>query len=521
MLENEFFPTPNATIGEMVSFANYKSGNDGSVLDPNGGSGAILDYLKEFNTNRFNNSDIRKFYALEINQDLKYTLQGKGYKVLGFDFLEYDEPMTFNWIFMNPPFSNGVDHVLKAYTHLKDGGTLVALLNAQTIKNPHTKNKQNLIHLLCKSFNEQSKDGWSINYSEDNLTDTLEHLEKQNRIKWLGRCFTHAERPTTVEVVMIKITKPKKLVTINFEEIKFDLDAELGQQQFNPNALVSRDIVRDLVARYNAVRKIVIERYETQAKLDFYLQGISDSVYGTFDRNGRQDKTATCLDNETDLNTQLAYLKSRFWNTVFIKTEIGNKATSNFRKKFEEFTVQQSTIAFTEENVKEVLYLFIANMGSMMRDCVIEVFDKATAYHEKNQIHNEGWKTNKSWKLNKRIIVPNGVTFDGRWSDDGSFSINYYQSDFLNDLDRVMNFLSGIKPDKDNRYNGSTYSTISDFCNNYQKYGKHYSDTFENEHFKFKIFKKGTLHIDFKDLKVLEQINRIAAEGKNWIGQGC
>jgi hypothetical protein len=269
------------------------------------------------------------------------------------------------------------------------------------------------------------------------------------------------------------------------------------------------------------VRKIVIERYETQAKLDFYLQGISDSVYGTFDRNDRYDKTTTCLDNETDLNTQLAYLKSRFWNTVFIKTEIGNKATSNFRKKFEEFTVQQSTIAFTEENVKEVLYLFIANMGSMMRDCVIEIFDKATAYHEKNQIHNEGWKTNKSWKLNKRIIVPNGVTFDGRWSDDGSFSINYYQSDFLNDLDRVMNFLSGIKSDKDNRYNGSTYSTISNFCNNYQKYGKHYSDTFENEHFKFKIFKKGTLHIDFKDLKVLEQINRIAAEGKNWLGQGC
>jgi hypothetical protein len=154
-------------------------------------------------------------------------------------------------------------------------------------------------------------------------------------------------------------------------------------------------------------------------------------------------------------------------------------------------------------------------MGSMMRDCVIEVFDKATAYHEKNQIHNEGWKTNKSWKLNKRIIVPNGVTFDYK------FSINYYQADFLNDLDRVMNFLSGIKSDKDYRYNGSTYSTISDFCKNYQKYGKQYSDTFENEHFKFKIFKKGTLHIDFKDLKVLEQINRIAAEGKNWLGQGC
>jgi hypothetical protein len=118
---------------------------------------------------------------------------------------------------------------------------------------------------------------------------------------------------------MLKITKPKKLVTINFEEIKFDLDAELGQQQFNPNALASRDIVRDLVARYNAVRKILIDRYEAQLKLDFYLQGISSSVSGTFDYTGVYDKTTSCLENKTHLNTQLAYLKSKFWNTVFIR----------------------------------------------------------------------------------------------------------------------------------------------------------------------------------------------------------
>ena len=34
----------------------------------------------------------------------------------------------------------------------------------------------------------------------------------------------------------------------------------------------------------------------------------------------------------------------------------------------------------------------------MILQCVSDVFDKATAYHEKNVIHTEGWKTNKSWK---------------------------------------------------------------------------------------------------------------------------
>jgi hypothetical protein len=519
MLENEFFPTPHATIREMVYFSGYQTGTKETILDPNGGSGAILDYVKNLNKTRYDEPSTKNYFTLEINPDLKYTLQGKGYKVLGYDFLEYDEPTVFDYIFMNPPFSNGDDHVLKAYEHLNDGGTLVALLNAQTIKNPYSRTRQNLIRLLCKSFNETLPD-WLLDYIDNNLQDVLKQLENNKRIKWLGRCFKDAERSTNVEVVMIKITKPKGNFSFDFGEINFDLDAEAKNAQCNPNTLASKDVVRDLVARYNAAKKILLDRYEAQQKLDFYLQGISTPVYGSVDKGDRYNSTDKPLENIVKLNEQLLYLKSCFWNTVFIKTEIGNKATSNFKKKFEQFTIQQSAIAFTEENVKEVLYLFIANMGDMMKDCVIEVFDKATSYHEKNQIHHEGWKTNKSWKLNKRIILPNGIRYDNKYRD--SFAINEYQSDFLHDLDRVVFYLSGKKcPENLYTYNGSSYKTISHFCYNHKQEGKNYSEEFENEFFKFKIFKKGTLHIDFKDLKILEQINRIAAEGKNWIGQGC
>lgn len=510
MLENEFFPTPSNVISQMLSFANFSAHKKGLILDPNAGSGAILDYIKDQRSNRYN-SATDKLYGIELNDDLKFTLQGKGYKVLGRDFLQYDEPTTFDWIFMNPPFSNGVDHVLKAWGHLNDGGTLVALLNAQTIKNPRTKNKENLIHLLCNCVNEATEN-YHLEYTVDNLKKVLNVLASYERIKWLGSCFKQSERPTDVEVVMIKLTKPENKSNFTFNDFNFDLEAEVENQRFNPNALASKDIVRDLVARYNSSRKILLDRHDSQSKLDFYLHGISNPVLNSTDDNDRD-----CLTNNTDLNAQLLHLKSMFWNTVFIKTEIGSKATSKFRQKFREFTIQQSAIAFTEENIKEVLYLFICNRQEMMQECVIEVFDKATSYHEKNKIHNEGWKTNKSWKLNKRIIMPNGISFDGRWSTRGSFSVNHYISDFFDDLDKTMSFLSG----KNIVEGGSIYSTLHSFCDDYYKNGLDYRESFESQFFRLKVFKKGTVHIDFKDMKILEQINRIVAKGKNWIGQGC
>lgn len=38
--------------------------------------------------------------------------------------------------------------------------------------------------------------------------------------------------------------------------------------------------------------------------------------------------------------------------------------------------------------------------------------------------------------------------------------------------------------------------------------------------FKMRGFKKGTLHIDFKDLDLLAKFNQAAAKGKKWLGDG-
>ena len=39
---------------------------------------------------------------------------------------------------MNPPFSEGDKHLLKAINIMKNGGQIVCILNAETIKNPYS-----------------------------------------------------------------------------------------------------------------------------------------------------------------------------------------------------------------------------------------------------------------------------------------------------------------------------------------------------------------------------------------------
>jgi hypothetical protein len=40
---------------------------------------------------------------------------------------------------------------------------------------------------------------------------------------------------------------------------------------------------------------------------------------------------------------------------------------------------------------------------------------------------------------------------------------------------------------------------------------------YDSEYFKFKVFKKGTGHFQFKDDYIYEQFNIIACKGKNWL----
>jgi len=470
MFNSEFFPTPQPVIAQMA--AKIKKWGT-PILDPSAGKGDLLDEIKNTHKRYYRKSD---FYAIEIEPELRSILQGKGYTVIGTDFLTYSEPTTFPVIVMNPPFSNGSTHVMRAWQVLRDGGELVAIVNAQTLKNPHTKERQNLLELISQ------------------------HGEWES----IGQAFKTAERPTDVEVALIYLKKLKQDESKIFEDLNLKQDHLEKEEEINPSMLAYNDAIKDLVSRYNASVSILQARNKQQKLLDLYMKGVSSPVYQTSDKDQRES-----LENKYDLNEQLLVLKSRFWATVFSKTRIAEITTSKMQERFQEFSQQNATMAFTEENIISILEMFFLNRHEIMKECLIHTFDRITQYHEKNIIHNEGWKTNKSYKIAKKIIHPYAV----EWSW-GSFKLNYRSDDLLKDLDKCCCYLSG----KDIGNIKTVRDSISEFCHRSDEVSQDLTDKFSSEFFDIRVYKKGTVHLYFKDEKVWADFNRTVAEGKNWLG---
>lgn len=117
-----FFPTP-ATLGrELVDRADIQPGM--AVLEPSAGKGDLADVVKEAQPDA-------KLTVIEQNRTLTPILEAKGYAPEATDFLEHKPGEVYDRVVMNPPFENGqdIDHVRHAYSLLKPGGKLVAIMS--------------------------------------------------------------------------------------------------------------------------------------------------------------------------------------------------------------------------------------------------------------------------------------------------------------------------------------------------------------------------------------------------------
>lgn len=114
----DFFPTPPAVAEQMVELAGITPGM--KVLEPSAGNGNIAMAMQEAGA---------EVEVAEISSSLREVLEAKGFTVVAQDFMELTDG-DYDAIVMNPPFSNNqdIEHVRHAYTLLKPGGKLVAIV---------------------------------------------------------------------------------------------------------------------------------------------------------------------------------------------------------------------------------------------------------------------------------------------------------------------------------------------------------------------------------------------------------
>lgn len=424
--------------------------------------------------------------AIEIDSDLRHILTGKGYSIVDHDWLEYREPVNFDIMVMNPPFSDGIHHILKAWEYLADDGLLVSVV-PDTMLDEGNSYKQRLSALIAQFGSTKS----------------------------IGDAFRDGVRCTGVECSLVTLIKPKAASKNWFADLNLEQDSfDLGED-FCANPLAHPNQIESLVRQYEIVCKCAIDRNKSQQQLDYFLRGISQPVMDSFDR--RNDADFKCVD---DLDTQLKIIKSRFWNTLFIKTKIGAKTTSAFCKKFEEGALETTRMAFNKANILEVLSIFFENRAEIMQDCIRDVFSKCTQYHEYNTSHSEGWKSNKTSKVAERIIIPS-LYLHGKTGWNNIYSGDSFGT-FGDDFDKVLCWVTGLNR-TDPRFKGMI-QTINEQLSLLSRahwnnsicadYTQELTSTF----FRIKIYKKGTIHLKFIDEKVRDAFNLAAAKGTKVIG---
>lgn len=484
MFSDEFYPTPRHIVAKMVEPYKRKLANR-IILEPSAGKGDILDYVKGDNRYRLPN-----MYAIEQSQDLQYILQEKGYKVIDSDFLAYNGDYAFDLILMNPPFSNGDEHLLKAWEILEEGD-IACLLNAETILNPYTQ-KRKLLGKLIEDFG---------NYEV------------------LGDVFARAERRTGVNVALVRLSK-----TAQEKRFEFRFENKGKEEEFNfdestiANPIARQDAVKNMLIQYGSLKSSYAEYLKARAKLAFYGQGLFEhntkgvlGVVDTIQGETSRDRYNSFCDES----------KMVVWRMLIKKLGIERYMTNAVQKNFDKFTQSQGSLNLTEENIQQLVQMLLENSGSILEKAVIDVFDIFTAYHKENRLHVEGWKTNDKWKVNKKVILP--AFLSSAWSS--HYSANHYRWSEYADIDRVMCYLTGKRYEDFNELVRGGYST--------PQHEKQYKMTsleqavkgvkvgdsglHESEFFYFRCYKKGTLHITFKDDFLWQEFNMRSCSGKQWL----
>lgn len=488
----DFYPTPEAIINKMLCDIDFKMIH--SILEPSAGSGNIVEAIKKkekFYSSTYNkvNYDID---CIESDQNLQSILKGKNFRVVYNDFLTYDTMKEYDIIIMNPPFSNGCKHLLKALEmQQRNGGAIVCLLNAETLKNPCTNDRQ---------------------YLQRKLT------EYNAKVEFIQDAFMDAERKTAVEIALIKVQLPE------VQRQSFILDGlQKAQQQMEIEAetentqLIDSDFFKAIVNQYNleveAGIKLIKEYY---AMKPFIL-----SEFGKDKETGETIQQGGCIlqmdiidnrdkyNNKLSINEYIREVRGKYWKALFENKKFIGQLTNNLQRDFYNKVEELKDYDFSLYNIYQLKIDMQKKVVKGIEDTIMELFEELShKYHyldetSKNIHYYNGWKTNKAWIINKKVIIPLDAynQFWGRYEPS-----DYKIKNKLQDIEKCFNYLDG----------GLTEAVDLEES---LKFAEEYGETknIQLKYFTVTFYKKGTCHIVFNDDELLKKFNIFGSQHKGWL----
>lgn len=434
------------------------------------------------------NLDCAEKSAIEIDAAHHADLRELGCKIIGYNFMDVQSLATVSHIIMNPPFSQGAEHVLHAWDCVYDA-ELVAIVNAQTIKNPFSVERRRLVDLIAKHG--------SVEFLQDEFVD-------------------HVERKTNVEVALIYLEKkPEGLEKLlNFMDGLKKGTNEYDEEQVSPEicqaVAIPTNFIQNTMHHFKAAVQAARVASEAKAVADRNADGLGISL---------QEMQAKGVGNEfreisgesvlkiarKEFEARYRDLKKRAWGQIIRSSLLTDKLSNQARRRLEAKAENIYQLEFTLANVHGFLQGVVESMGDIYKDMVCGLFDNIMNRSNENVVFYKSWKSNEKHKKlgmrvkRSRFILP-------RFNSSYGGSIDYESTQFLSDIDKVFGYLDGLSEPYDGLVNAFSVQKVEN--------GERYS----TRYFDFRFYKRaGTIHFYPKNMEVIERLNRFVGRVRNWI----
>ena len=519
----EFYPTPPKLVEKILDKIDFDYAF--TFLEPSAGKGDIAEALLRRCCAKWRNKDSFEIDCIEIDphlqQVLKYHFSEEAHEALysefseldrisykeitseqkerrsnlrkeldvwgkaeqvrlvGDNFLKYHTHKYYSWIVMNPPFSNGDLHLLHALQLQKDGGNIVCLLNAETIRNPYTKTRV----LLMQKLEEYGAE--------------IEFLEGE---------FTNAERQTDVEVALICVKIPNRTQWKSNIWDSIQREQEVPEEEMDePDELATSDFISGIVQQYENEVEATTRLIKEYKSLIPYTLNSSPLIYLVRDRSNGYGSFS--------VNAYLQDVRLKYWEALFSNEKFTGLLTSNLRDKYAGMVRDLKNYEFSEFNIKRIYLEMMSEMTTGVEETIMNLFDKLTSEHSwypecsKNVHYFNGWRTNKAHFIGNKVILPvNGMFSSYKWRDETFDVRNAYA--VVADIQKSLDYL-------DMGHTGEV--NLQAFLEAASQAGQ--TRNIRCKYFDIDLFKKGTMHIKFhpESQKLIDRFNIYAAQKRGWL----
>ena len=492
MFSEDFYPTPGAVAAKMLQKINR---NAVHFLEPSAGKGDLAKAILGFGRtgSRYSSGSRHRVDVIELHPDLLKILQAhEELTVVGYDWLTYDGVSYYDAIVMNPPFSEGALHLLRAWDFLHNG-EIVCLLNQETIDNPHTEERRRLATIIAA----------------------------HGSVEPLGPCFRKAERPTDTPVVIVYLKKTTEDDRIHLWHTT-DREQSVNDDIGTPEAIPAlRDTLGNMQHYYTQSLEQMFKAFAHIRKASLFMQALGTELRPGSSKRGEADLKkilGMAQTNTTAARAEFARaLRRSAWMHVFEQMDFQKWLDTKQTQELLQDLERDSTVPFTAKNIKGTLTNIFLQRKRLFEQSVWNVFVALTRHYKGNTTGDigsgdgrSGWKTNDSYKVNCKLVFPYGVRF---WNGRFDLWSTRDAGELYSDLDRVLAVLDGDKFEE--------IVTVRDALErSFHNHGvghRHCESTF----FRIRYFKKGTVHLRWKRDDLLASFNTTAAAGRQWIGTTC